>query len=236
LQHVIEPRANFIEIRGVNKNNNPQFEPGGGAPSRLDAGYEARTGIDALGTANQVTYSLVNRLNARTVSAPDAEPVRWELARLTLSQTYNFESVPQPVGDLVGEILIQPNERLRFRADTRYNVYGRGVRDANADISAIFRDFSLTVGPHFNEDQNFRFIQASATARLTRNINARAASYWDVTNGRATEARGGLDIHFDCWAITVEYVHRYAQDDEYRFSINLLGLGQTGTGVRGGTR
>jgi len=159
--------------------------------------------------------------------------VRWELARLTLSQTYNFLGVGEPFKDAVGEILIQPNEHLRFRADARYNVYGLGVRDANADISAIFRDFSVTMGPRFNEQAGFRFLQASATARVTRNVDLKASSYWDVTNGRATEARGGIDIHFDCWAITVQFIHRYASDDEFRFSVNLLGVGQVGTSARG---
>jgi LPS-assembly protein len=236
LQHIVEPRATFLEIRGVNQKDNPQFEPGGGPMSRFDPGYEARTGIDAIGKAHEVTYTLINRLNARTVSGPNEEPVRWELARLTLSQTYNFLTVSEPFKDAVGEILIQPNEHLRFRADARYNVYGLGFRDANADISAIFRDFSVTIGPRFNEQQGFRFLQADATARLTRYVNAKASSNWDVTTGRAIEARGGLDIHFDCWAIGVEVIHRYASDDEIRFSVNLLGLGQVGTSGRTGTR
>ena len=236
LQHVIEPRATFLEIRGINQKDNPQYEPGGGPSVGLDPGYEARTGIDAQNKAHEVTYTLVNRLNARTVSGPNEEPVRWELARLTLSQTYNFLPVSEPFKDAVAEILIQPNEHLRFRADARYNVYGLGVRDANADISAIFRDFSVTLGPRFNEQGGFRFLQASATARLTRYLNAKAASYWDVTNGRATEARGGLDIHFDCWAIGVEVIHRYASDDEIRFSVNLLGVGQAGTSGRAASR
>ena len=57
LQHVIEPRANFIEIRGINQKANPQWEPGGGPTTRVDPGYEARTGIDAVNKANEVTYS-----------------------------------------------------------------------------------------------------------------------------------------------------------------------------------
>jgi LPS-assembly protein len=236
LQHIIEPRATFLEIRGINQKDNPQYEHGGGPSIGLDPGYEARTGIDAQNKAHEVTYTLVNRLNARTVSGPNEEPVRWELARLTLSQTYNFLPVSEPFKDAVAEILIQPSEHLRFRADARYNVYGLGVRDANADISAIFRDFSVTLGPRFNEQGGFRFLQASATARLTRYLNAKAASYWDVTNGRATEARGGLDIHFDCWAISVEVIHRYASDDEIRFSVNLLGVGQAGTSGRAASR
>ena len=56
---------------------------------------------------------------------------------------------------------------------------------------------------------------------------------WDVTAGRATELRGGLDIHFDCWAILSEYIYRYGQDNEFRISINLLGVGQAATAAKG---
>jgi LPS-assembly protein len=233
LEHVIEPRANFIEIRGLNQKANPQWEPGGGPTSRIDPGYEARTGIDAVNKANEVTYSLTNRLNARTTSGPNELPVRWEMARMTVSQTFNFLPVGTQLKDLLAEAIAQPNQHLRFRADARYNVYNLGLRDANADISAIFRDFSANVGPRFNEQQGFRFLQAGATARLSRFVDAKVSSAWDVTSGRATEARGGFDIHFDCWAITTEYVYRYGQDTEFRFSVNLLGMGQASTSARG---
>ena len=233
LEHVIEPRANFLEIRGINQKATPQWEPGGGPTSRIDPGYEARTGIDAVNKANEVTYSLTNRLNARTTSGPNELPVRWELARMTVSQTFNFLPVGTPFKDLVAEAAVQPNEHLRFRADARYNVYDLGLRDANADISAVFRDFSASAGPRFNEQQGFRFLQTGATARLSRFVDAKASTAWDITKNRATEARVGLDIHFDCWAITTEYVHRYGQDSEFRFSVNLLGLGQTGGKVGG---
>ena len=233
LQHVIEPRANFIEIRGINQKGNPQFEPGGGPSTGIDPGYEARTGIDAVNKANEVTYSITNRLNARTTSGANEEAVRWELARVTLSQTYNFLPVSEPFKDLMGEAMVQPNEHFRISANARYNVYNLGLRDANGAFSLIFNDFSASVGPRFNEQQSFRFIQTAATARISRFVDAKTSSAWDVTAGRATEVRGGVDIHFDCWAILSEYIYRYGQDNEFRLSINLLGVGQAATAARG---
>ena len=233
LQHVIEPRANFIEIRGINQKANPQYEPGGGPSTGIDPGYEARTGIDAINKANEVTYSITNRLNARTISGANEEAVRWELARMTLSQTYNFLSVPEPFKDLMGEAMVQPNEHFRISANARYNVYNLGLRDANGAFSVIFNDFSASVGPRFNEQQTFRFIQSAATARISRFVDAKTSSAWDVTAGRATEVRGGVDIHFDCWAIQSDYIYRYGQDNEFRISVNLLGVGQAATSARG---
>jgi len=233
LQHVIEPRANFIEIRGINQKANPQYEPGGGPSTGIDPGYEARTGIDAINKANEVTYSITNRLNARTTSGANEEAVRWELARMTLSQTYNFLPVSEPFKDLMGEAMVQPNEHFRISANARYNVYNLGLRDANGAFSVIFNDFSASVGPRFNEQQTFRFIQSAATARISRFVDAKTSSAWDVTAGRATEVRGGVDIHFDCWAILSEYIYRFGQDNEFRMSVNLLGVGQAATSARG---
>ena len=233
LQHVIEPRANFIEIRGINQKGNPQYEPGGGPSTGIDPGYEARTGIDAINKANEVTYSITNRLNARTTSGANEEAVRWELARMTLSQTYNFLPVSEPFKDLMGEAMVQPNEHFRISANARYNVYNLGLRDANGAFSVIFNDFSASVGPRFNEQQTFRFIETAATARISRFVDAKTSSAWDVTAGRATEVRGGVDIHFDCWAILSEYIYRHGQDNEFRFSVNLLGVGQAATAARG---
>jgi hypothetical protein len=110
-----------------------------------------------------------------------------------------------------------------------------GLREANGEIRATFQDFAANVGPRFNEQQGFRFLAAGAAARISRFVDAKVSSAWDVTAGRATELRGGLDIHFDCWAITSEYVYRYGQDSEFRISINLLGVGQAGTSARGPT-
>ena len=151
---------------------------------------------------------------------------------MTVSQTYNFLPVGSQFKDLVAETAVNPSEHFHLRADARWNVYGLGLRDANAEIGASYRDFSANVGPRFNEQQGFRFLQAGAEARLTRIVDVKTSTAWDVTAGRATETRVGFDFHFDCWTINTAYIYRYGQDNEFRFSVNLLGVGQTGTSVR----
>jgi hypothetical protein len=39
------------------------------------------------------------------------------------------------------------------------------------------------------------------------------------------ESRASADIKFQCWALTVEFVHRESRDDELNFAVNLLGVG-----------
>ncbi len=234
LQHVIEPRARIIEIRGLAQKDYPNYDPGASTATGIDPGYERRTGIDRLGKANEITYYLTNILNAKTVAGPGQTPVRWELMRFTLSQTYKMDPISEPFKDLYGDLTVRPNQRIGFHADARYNVHGLGLREANADIRLLYPRFAVAVGPRFNEQGNSRYLRAETLVRVTDNVDVRGGTAWDVLRGRAIENRVGFDWRFDCWAVSAEYVNRRGDENEFRISVNLLGVGQTGTAARAG--
>jgi LPS-assembly protein len=233
-QHVIEPRVKIIQIRGLDQKDYPQYDPGASTATGVDPGYERRVGIDALGKANEITYYLTNSLNAKTVAGPDQQPVRWEAVRFTLSQTYKMDPVSQPFKDLYADLTVSPNQRIGFHADARYNVYDLGLREANADVRVVYPRFAAAVGPRFNEQGNSRYVKAEALVRVLNNVDVRGSTAWDVLRGRAIENRIGVDWRFDCWSIIAEYVNRRGDENEFRISINLLGLGQVGTSARPG--
>jgi lipopolysaccharide assembly outer membrane protein LptD (OstA) len=233
-QHVIEPRMKIIQIRGLDQKDYPQYDPGASTASGIDPGYERRVGIDAIGKANEITYYLTNSLNAKTVAGPDQQPVRWEAVRFTLSQTFKMDPVSEPLKDLYADLTISPNQRIGFHADARYNVYDLGLREANADIRVVYPRFAAAVGPRFNEQGESRYLKAESLVRVLNNVDVRGSSDWDVLKGRAIENRIGIDWRFDCWSIIAEYVNRHGDENEFRISINLLGLGQIGTGARMG--
>jgi len=222
LQHVIEPRATWTEIRGVNQKGNPQYDPA----------------IDNIGKTSEVTYSITQRLNGKTVAGPNQEPVRWEAARFVVSQTYNLlPEADHPLKDLKAELIARPNETFGFRGEAAWNLYGLGLRTATADLTGAYKDVSVAVGTRFNDIRStYLTANGSIAARITANLNARVSTEWDVASGTKVENRFGVDIHFQCWAILLEYVDRHRNEDEFRFSVNLLGLGQTGSRVGTGIR
>ena len=220
LQHVIEPRMTLLEIRGINQKANPQYDPD----------------IDKIGRVNEVTYSLVNRVNAKTVSGPGGEPVRWEMARLTVGQTFEIGraiSRNEPFRDLSGDLIIQPQPTsiFRFRADAVYNMYGLGLRSANTDLTATYRDVAVTVGSRFDEIAGANYVTAQVSAKILSNLDGHVAAGYDVRKGSSVENRVGIDWRFQCFAITAEYVNRHDNENQVRFSISLLGVGQIGTKV-----
>jgi len=216
LQHTIEPRVQWLEIRGLDQKANPQFDKA----------------IDDIGKTSQVAYSITQRINAKTVSGPNQEPTRWEAARLTVTQIYNLlPDADEPFRDLSAELIVRPNQYFGVRGVGQWNVYGLGLRTANADIFANYRDlFIVSAGARFNEiGSPFNTVNGSVLAKLGSHMNVRASTEYDILNGTKVENRVGVDIHFQCWAILLEYIDRHRSEDEFRFSVNLLGLGQTGT-------
>ena len=218
LQHVVEPRATYLMIRGFDQKANPQYDPA----------------IDDIGRVTRIIYSLTNRLNAKTVASATGDVVRWEAARLTVAQAYDIDrqiSHRQPFRDMQAEFIVDPNNIFRFRADASYNMYDLGLRFANADLIARFRDWGVSLGSRYNAISNTNFVVGEATARITNNIDTFVSTNWDVAGSTLLEQRVGIDWRFQCFAITAEYILRHQSDNEFRFAVNLLGIGQVGTKV-----
>lgn len=228
-QHLIEPSATFNFVRGVDLKAYPHYEP---VVSRIGLLRSLDPNIDRLGKVAAVEYALVNRLNVKTTAGPGQEPGRWEMARLTVSQIYDITrelANDDPFKDVRADLLLQPTPWMHVRADAAWNVNGLGLREINTDAGVTFGRWSAAVGTRFNEIITVSAVAAQATAKITDNIDARASTYWDIHRGRAVESRLGLDLRFQCWAIMLEFIQRENHDSEVRFSVSLLGVGQTGS-------
>lgn len=233
LQHLVEPRVNVTEIRGVDQKGVPRFDPGTDVVNPL-APPLADLGIDNIGRTSRLTYSVTNRLNAKTVAGTGQEAVRWELVRFALGHSYDLPPNKQPerFGDLAGDLIVQPSQRFRFRGDARYDVYGRGFQTANSDISASVGDVTATVGTRFDDRAEIEFVKGELQARIAGFLEVRGGTNWDTRTGTLVENRVGANLKFQCWGVSLEYIDRHRSEDEFRFSLNLLGVGSIGE--RGG--
>lgn len=231
LQHTIEPRVTYTFVSEPDQERLPQFD-----------------GIDALRATNALTYGLTTRLKARAVSGPDGAPGRvWELARLTVSQTYDLEEPPRglsPVGqpvaappgerrrlsDLFADLILEPAFGLRFRGTAAFDPYDSGrIRTAVTDASYETPVWRATLGTRHGEGGRLQFIQGTLRAQLGRRWTVRFATNYDVEFRSVVENRFEVDFREQCWAITVAFVDR-ADEDEFRITINLLELGHYGFG------
>ena len=216
--HSIEPRINYTWIDGNTFGKIPNW----GSP------------IDVIPRTSLLTYSLINRLRARTIAPEGTEPTRWEFMRFTVGQTYDFQNETRPFGNLGAELIVDPTRIVRFRGDTTVSPYGEGFQTGNTDLALILPALTAAVGTRFNKADNTRFLQGNLTTDLTRWATARVITNFDLNTDTVVENRFGVDLKWQCWAATVEYVHRSVRGDELRFAINLLGMGAPfaiGTGI-----
>jgi LPS-assembly protein len=246
--HSIEPRVHFIRIIGQN------FF---GLPLWTDQ-------IDRIPEANWFEYSVTNRIRGKTISPEETEATRLDLVRFVVANAYDFEN--RRFGHLAGDLLIRPSELLAFHADASYNVEGDGLQAYTTDVSIDVPRVKASVGTRYSRQPpvtipyfvqvpgtfnpsegllnqpSINFLQGGVSIEVWRNLVARVKTNWDLRTNTFVENRFGVDFKFDCWALGVEYVKRssefpgQAAEDEFRFSIHLLGLGnilttRVGTGV-----
>jgi hypothetical protein len=96
-------------------------------------------------------------------------------------------------------------------------------------------------GNSLSSSQATNFLQGETRIELLRNfLFGRLRTNFDVQTGTNVESRFGLDFKFDCWAFSVDYIKRSpdrfggSADNEFRFSLSLLGVGNiVSTGVGG---
>ena len=84
---------------------------------------------------------------------------------------------------------------------------------------------SVSVGSRYSDPGRFNFITTGLVADITRFVSLRNSNFFDARTLSFVESRAAADIKFQCWSITVEFVHRERRDDEVNFAVNLLGVG-----------
>jgi LPS-assembly protein len=223
--HSIEPRVNYTWIDGTHMSQLPQWTPP----------------IDNIPETSLLTYSLVNRLRARTVAPAGTEAARWELARLTLGNTYDFRNTERPFGNVVGDLIIDPNRIVTLRADASVNPYGDGLQAINADVALKWpgrvedpgapSPLVAALGTRYSRPDNVNFLQGNLIAQLAPWLAVRGSTNWDLETDTFVENRVAVDLKWQCWAFSVEFVSRVKDpvtnraEEQLRFTVNLLGMG-----------
>jgi len=207
LLHSIEPRVNYTWITGKDQDRLPVWTEG----------------VDRIPDSSRVEYSLTNRIRARTAALADGEPQRWEALRVALGHSYDLRN--SSAGDVAGTVIVQPVPRIGLRADAAHSVHGEGVQSATSDLIVRTDPVTVSVGWRYSDPGRFNFITTGLVADISRYVTLRNTNYFDARTLTFVESRASADIKFQCWALTVEFVHRENQDDEVNFAVNLLGVG-----------
>ena len=213
--HRIEPRVSYAFITGGGLNHLPI--------------YTDR--VDRIKETSEFTYSVTNRILAKTTSTPDTEAVRWEAVRLLLGHSIDLRSRNQSIGDLIGDLIVQAPSIFRFRSEARYGMEPGELVTATTDVSATTGRFAASVGTRFDREQRTNFLQGSLRMELTDHVVGRLGTNWDMRSDTFVENQYGVDLRFQCWEVSIVFIDRNREarrrgaDEEVRFTVNLLGIG-----------
>jgi LPS-assembly protein len=229
--HSIEPRVNYTRLDGTDL---LRYRADGTTTTNQLPQYDS---IDAITEASRFSYSLTNRLRARSVAPAGTEPTRWELMRFVLAHSYEALNPDQPFGPVAADLIVNPNRIFSFRGDTSYSVYGEGIQTGTTDLAVNVAPVIASIGTRYSKPDRVNFVQARLRADVAQWAVARFSTDWDLREDVFVESRFAFDFKWSCWALSLEYVSRHDDEDEVRFAINLLGVGgSVGTGSRiGGT-
>jgi hypothetical protein len=236
LLHSIEPRVRYVRVFGKNLYSLPIWDER----------------IDHVPEADWLEYSITNRLRGRTVSGEGTEAAREDLARFTVAHAYDIGGAR--FGNLAGDLIVQPTKMLRFRGDVSYNVEHGVFQAGTTDVEVTLPFVTANVGTRFDRrvpfvpdwveipgtynpglpipEQSVNFLQGGVSSEVVRNLVLRVSTNFDARSDTFVETRFGADVKFQCWALLIEYINRSPEfagktaDNEFRFSLNLLGVGE----------
>ena len=206
VRHTIEPRLNYTWITGKGQSQLPQWEPA----------------LDTIDDTSRIEYSLTNRIYGRTIALANAEPVRWELFRLTLAHAYDLRK--QQLADALGTLIVAPTPAIHFRSDLSYNPAAHNFPSVSAGLSTPIPRGLLNVGVSYSDPSHNTFLQGGFAVTPWPWLTTRGTVNWDLHTTTFAESRLTMELHWQCWALAIELVNRSMRADEIRFTLNLLGV------------
>ena len=204
--HTIEPRVAYTWIAGKDKNRLPQWTPP----------------LDNIQDTSMIEYSLTNRIRGRTVALANAEPVRWELFRLALGNAYDLRH--NDWADAFATLIVAPTPTTRFRSDLSYDPRAGNFPSVTADLTTKIPRGEANLGVRYSDPAKITFLQGGFNATPWPWLTTRSSINWDLYHMTFVENRLAVELHWQCWALAIEYVRRTRRDDEVRFTLNLLGV------------
>jgi LPS-assembly protein len=218
-------------------------------------------GLDRVNQRSLLTYGFASRLLARTASAPAdsaAHALRapvYEVARLSIAQSYDFERVIDPVAgrgnadhfsDIDFALRVNPSRSTVVRIRSSYDTSAADISTATVGIRlqephrATEADESrprLTTRNSFSVAYRFitanllQQLESSTVVRLTDRIGALYSTRYDITENRFLENHFGFRYisACDCWSIDIGVTDKSNPNEtEVRAQLTLVGLGSTG--------
>jgi len=226
LTHTVAPFATLRRTSGSSRSELPLYD-----------------GTDSIQGRTTGTYGVESRLLRH---GKDGKAAR-ELARLSLSQTYNFS---RPVrsnyfSDIDFAAVFDPNRRVSINSLVSFDAAAAEVTAAiaslamfsNAEAVARGEGASIGLAYDFVRDGGLESVEGRGTWALNDHIGLGTKVRYDFVSETFIEEAGSVRIRSscDCWAINLVAVNQVNPSEfQFRISVELGGIGTLGSAPRTG--
>lgn len=229
VQHAIRPEIVYEYVPDPIQGTLPHFD-------RLDsnqAKHDIRYGLTSFATSKQIQKDVEGNPTTNYL----------EFARIEMSQAFNFERMPQEVSDLgLTPPSVEGVSDFNLRVDLtpkRFITLSYDTEVSPVDGAPTQQDVYLTLdnsrGDIFRLDYQYRKdtvideIIAQFNIQVLPNIILNTYHDYSINQKSLFSQGYGIRYQQGCWAISMIY-EREDQDDRIAFTLNLLGIGNIGSG------
>lgn len=235
IKHSIRPQAIYTFVPDLGSDNYPYFDS-----------------TDKINETSEITYSLSHYFTSRsakkrvapqhTSPADDADASAGpeydyrEFGRFKVSQTYDFkaawENDPEPFSPIEGELDFNPIQYLSLTAEAEYSRYTTRFISYSAGVAiSDIRGDKLRVERRYNETTPTETVKLALQLVITDRLMAYGATERNLVDDKNVETEFGMVYTAQCWSTGAAY---YDNEDEqrYRFTLNLYGLGELGHSIK----
>jgi LPS-assembly protein len=224
IQHSIEPTVTYTYVPDEDQDGLPLFDL-----------------RDRIERRNDVTYSLINRLTARSQEVDGSSSYR-ELFYLRLSQRYDIDEARndrsgenRPFSVLRVEMDFTPVKNFSFDAESIIPVYGDSgfntlsigstLKDGSGNAAKINYKYTDIDFENVATD----YVEFQLDTSILQPLYVRFKERYDFQENRALEDFVAFEYRSKCWSIMLFYKTRYLEDEvndnEFGFTFVLAGLG-----------
>jgi len=239
IKHAIRPQVIYNFTPDIGTDDNPRFDD-----------------IDRIRETSEITYSISNYFTSRsekpvfrkkleeTKGSSGDGPYNMdkptydyrEFCRFKLSQTYDikaaWENNPEPFSPIKGELDFSPIRYLVMSGEARYSRYStRFVSyDASVEISD-YRGDRLLLERRYRESVPSETVKLGFHLVMTDRLYAYGSTEHNLVDEKNVETELGLVYTAQCWSTGASY-YDSQNEQRYRFTVNLHGLGELGHSVK----
>ena len=220
-------------------------------PEEDQSDYPYYTGIDRIGEANKVTYSLTNTFTAKSAMGPvkekDAAPddteapvqadaasqyTYREFCRFKIQQSYDINEAidddvdnREPFSPIYAELNFSPVSYLSFRGDASRSPYKNYFNTHNVSVWLNDNRGDRLFLEHRYTHKSSESIYVDLRVKITERLSTYTQYEKNLFDDEAIRTGLGLLYQTPCWSLKCDYT-KEEDDQQFAFMINLVGLGE----------